>query len=100
MQLIRRHASLNQRGDTVVEVLMCIAVIGLILGGAFVLTNRSLQGPRAAQERLNGIKLVEAQFEQIKSLASSPTTAAALFSAPASFCINNNQQIKAAASTD
>jgi type II secretory pathway pseudopilin PulG len=91
MQL-RRFARLTERGDTVVEVLICIAVIGLLLGGAFVLTNRSLQGTRAAQERLNGIKIVEGQLEQIKSLAS--TDAAGLFSAPTNFCINSSQQIK------
>ena len=86
---------MTERGDTVVEVLICIAVIGLLLGGAFVLTNRSLQGTRAAQERLNGIKIVEGQLEQIKNFSS--TDAATLFSAPASFCINSSQQIKPAA---
>jgi len=88
---------LTQRGDTVVEVLICIAVIGLILGGAFVLTNRSLQGTRAAQERLNGIKLVEGQFEQMKSIAADTTKASTLFGAPASFCIDNNSLVKPAA---
>lgn len=78
---------LAERGDTVVEVLISIAVVSFILGGAFVLTNRSLQGTRQAQERLNGIKLVESQLEQLKNLAA--TNSSAIFgSAPPSFCIN------------
>ena len=59
---------LTERGDTIVEVLIAISVMSLLIGGAFVLTNRSLQGTRAAQERLNALKLVESQLEQLKKL--------------------------------
>lgn len=94
---MRRFKKLTERGDTIVEVLISISVISLILGGAYVLTNRSLQGTRAAQERLNGIKLVETQLEQIKNLAA--TNADAIFSSstPEPFCINNSGQVIAAA---
>ena len=93
MQLRRLH-QLTQRGDTIVEVLIAIAVISLILGGAFVLTNRSLQGTRAAQERLNAIKLVEGQLEQVKNL--SRTNNGAIFgsSTPASYCIDTSSTVQ------
>jgi type II secretory pathway pseudopilin PulG len=94
MQL-KRLKSLTERGDTIVEVLICIAVISLILAGAFVLTNHSLQGTRAAQERLNGIKLVESQLEQIKNLAGSNASAIFGGTVPASFCVNSSSQVKA-----
>jgi prepilin-type N-terminal cleavage/methylation domain-containing protein len=95
MQLRRLH-SLTQRGDTIVEVLIAIAVISMILGGAFILTNRSLQGTRAAQERLNAIKLVEGQLEQVKNL--SRTNHSAIFggTTPASFCIDTSSTVKSA----
>jgi prepilin-type N-terminal cleavage/methylation domain-containing protein len=79
----------SERGDTLVEVLIAIGVISLILGGAFVMTNRSLQGTRNAQERVNGVKLVEAQIEQIKGLAATDSDEIFGTSTPASFCISN-----------
>jgi type II secretory pathway pseudopilin PulG len=60
--------SLRQQGDTIVEVLISIAVVSLILGGAYVSTNRSLQATRDAQERGVAIKLAESQIEQLKNI--------------------------------
>jgi type II secretory pathway pseudopilin PulG len=85
---------MNQRGDTIVEVLVAIGVLSLILGGAFVLTNRSLQGTRASQERLNATKLVETQLEHIKNLAA--TDASQLTGAPANFCVNSSGAVRPA----
>ena len=47
MQLMRSR----QRGDTIVEVLIAIAVIGAVLGGAYVVVNNSANNNQAAQER-------------------------------------------------
>lgn len=82
---------LKERGDTIVEVLVAIGVTSLILGGAFVITNRSLQGTRQASERQNALKLVESQLEWIKSLSASD--APALFSAPMPACITSTGAI-------
>jgi prepilin-type N-terminal cleavage/methylation domain-containing protein len=88
---IARYLRRSERGDTLVEVLIAIAVISLILGGAFVMTNRSLQGTRDAQERVNATKLVEGQVERIKNIASS-TNSDTIFgtSVPASYCIDDS----------
>ena len=75
---------LNQRGDTIVEVLIAIAVVSMVLGGAYATTNQSLQASRSAQEQGVALKLVESQLEQLKALAA---TSGGLASAPASFCI-------------
>lgn len=80
----------DERGDTIVEVLIAIAIISLILGGAFILTNRSLKGTQSAQERLNAIKLVESQLEQVKNLAATDGDAVFGSSVPPSFCVNNS----------
>ena len=87
----------NQRGDTIVEVLISIAVISLILGGAYVSTNSSLQGTRAAQERSDALKVTESQLEAVKSMALSNPNA--LFGAPTAngttFCVSNNAIVSA-----
>lgn len=82
----------NERGDTIIEVLIAIAVVSLILGGAYVTTNNSLRAERGAQERTDATKLVEAQLESIKSIAS--TTPDAIFvTAPGNFCITPAQAV-------
>ena len=72
---IGQLAARRQRGDTLVEVLIAIAVVSLILGGAYVTTNRSLYATRAAQERGNALKLAESQIEQLKGIVASNPTA-------------------------
>lgn len=77
-------------GDTMVEVLIAIAVVSLILGGAYVTTNRSLLATRAAQERSIALKLAEGQLEQLKGIASDPARTKLIFgtTAPDPFCIS------------
>ncbi|HSX44027.1 MAG TPA: hypothetical protein VLE69_01900 [Candidatus Saccharimonadales bacterium] len=62
---------LSNRGDTIVEVLIAIVVVSMVLGAAFVLSNRSAKNTRQAQERGEALKYVESQIEQIK--ANKPT---------------------------
>ncbi len=83
-----RHLRANQRGDTIVEVLIAIAVISLVLGGAYVTTNRSLQATRAAQERVNALKLAESQMEQIKAMAANDPTVIFGSTTTSEFCIS------------
>ena len=76
-----------QRGDTIVEVLISIAVVSMVLAGAFVVTNRSLQATRSAQERSIALKLAESQLEQIKGIVSSQPALLFGGSVPNPFCI-------------
>ncbi|HTH72243.1 MAG TPA: prepilin-type N-terminal cleavage/methylation domain-containing protein [Candidatus Pristimantibacillus sp.] len=83
---VGRRKQSRERGDTLVEVLIAIAVVSLILGGAYTTTNRSLQATRASEERSVALKLAESQIEQIKGLvASAPST---IFLAASPFCIS------------
>ncbi|HEV7454322.1 MAG TPA: prepilin-type N-terminal cleavage/methylation domain-containing protein [Candidatus Saccharimonadales bacterium] len=86
MQRLNRYLK-NQRGDTIVEVLISITVISLILGGAYVTTNKSLLATRTAQERSNALKLAESQVEQLKGAIANSATAATIFSSTTPFCI-------------
>ena len=84
---IAKSRSLKERGDTIVEVLISIAVISTVMAGAFITTNHSLQGTRQAQERVNGLKLVESQIELIKAVASTNSNALYGAGAPTNYCI-------------
>ena len=57
---------IGNAGDTIVEVLIAIAVVSLVLGGAFTSTRRSSNTTRTAQEQGEALKLAESQVEQIK----------------------------------
>jgi type II secretory pathway pseudopilin PulG len=57
---------LDTRGDTIVEVLIAILVISVILTGAFVSARRSQAGIRQSQERVEALKVSEAQLEHIR----------------------------------
>lgn len=69
MKLIR---GMGQRGDTLVEVLICILIVSMILTGAYVTTNRSNLRVIDSQERSVALKLAQGQLEQIRQSAVSP----------------------------
>ena len=91
-----RPKVLGQRGDTIVEVLIAIAVVSLILGGAFVTTNKSLVATRTSEEQGNATKLTQGQIEFLKSIiASSPNT---IDTAPTNFCVTSASTVAASSS--
>ena len=57
----------NQIGDTIIEVLLAMSVIGLVLGAAFGIANRSVSIGQEAQERSEALKIAESQLELFKS---------------------------------
>ncbi len=56
----------QQRGDTIIEVLLAMSVIGVVLGSAFGIANRSVATGRDAQERSEALKIAETQLELLK----------------------------------
>jgi type II secretory pathway pseudopilin PulG len=91
----------RERGDTVVEVLIAVAVVAVVLGGAYVTTNRNLLAVRSSQERVNALKLAESQIEQIKGLAATDPeklfTTAGPNTSPNPFCIAKSSGLPVAA---
>lgn len=90
---LRGLQPLRERGDTITEVLIAIAVVSLVLGGAYVTANRSLQNTRDAEERSNALKVAEGQVEQLKYLSSANPAALFGASVPASFCISGGTSV-------
>lgn len=78
---------LGSRGDTIVEVLIAIAIIGMILGGALASANRSLQAERRAQERTEASRVAEQQLELLK-LSSQQSDS--IYTGVNDFCVDNN----------
>lgn len=65
-----------QAGDTIVEVLICIAILGGTLGGAYAIANQNTRINLGNQDRLSATKVAESQLELLKGYASqSPTRA-------------------------
>jgi prepilin-type N-terminal cleavage/methylation domain-containing protein len=73
---------LTNRGDTIVEVLVAIAIVSSVLAGAYASANRSSKVTRTAQERGEALKLAESQIEQVKIALDSGVTL------PTNFCFN------------
>ncbi len=83
----------TQRGDTIVEVMLSMAVIGMVLGFSYSTASRALRTGRFAQEQTEALKLAEGQIERLRHIASLPDTdRAAIFDSAAgktTFCLND-----------
>ncbi len=55
----------NQRGDTIIEVMIALSVLMVIIVGGYSIATRSLNGVRIAQERSEASKIAEGQLEAI-----------------------------------
>jgi prepilin-type N-terminal cleavage/methylation domain-containing protein len=56
----------GQRGDTIVEVLIAMAIISLVLTAAYVTSNRNTILIQSSQEREQAQRLVEGQIEMLR----------------------------------
>ncbi len=61
----------QQRGDTIMEVMICIAILGFVLAAAFALASRNQTSARQSQERSEALQLADSQLELLKTYAGS-----------------------------
>ena len=78
-------SKLTQRGDTIVEVLIAIAVASAILGGSYTIANKSSQQIRGAQERTEASKIAAGAVENLASTIAS-TSPLSVVSSGKLFC--------------
>jgi prepilin-type N-terminal cleavage/methylation domain-containing protein len=90
MQLKRYHRNLHQAGDTIVEVIIVLAIFGLALSICYATANRSLLNARQAQENSIATELAQSQIESLRSLASNSSGSNDIFTTSGLFCIVNN----------
>lgn len=80
----------TQAGNTIVEVLIALAIIGLVLAGAYATANRSVRITQQTQERTNATKIAEQQLESLRSIVvANGDDKSELFSTSETFCIND-----------
>ncbi len=65
---------LNQLGDTIVEVLLAVGIVGLAIVTAYGVASLSLKQGRQAQERSEALKIAESQIEHLKALSTKGNT--------------------------
>lgn len=70
---MKRLIKLGSRGDTIIEVLLAIAVMSMVLSVSYGLANRSSQSNRQAQERAEAQKIGEEQLELLRGYINEDT---------------------------
>ncbi len=89
--IIKRKGAMKQRGDTIIEVLLAMTVIGLILATSFGIANRAMRTGRAAQERNEALKAAETQLELTKAYLKDGANNITTFTGAGNpFCIDVN----------
>lgn len=81
---------LKQNGDTIVEVLIVVAVIGLVIALGYNLATSSLNGVRVSQERAEATKIAESQVELLRYKLNQGDSVHNI----TNFCIDNTPSIK------
>lgn len=72
MQLKRhRWLALQNRGDTIVEVLIVIIILSMVLASAYAVGTRTQKVNQQTQEHTQALKLAEGQLENIKAAPTS-----------------------------
>ncbi len=60
----------NQSGETIVEVLISLSILGLVLGAGYASASDSIQTAQDTQERIEASQLARGMIESIKYMAS------------------------------
>src|SRR3546814_280642 len=66
MKFIKRFSK-NKAGDTIIEVTIAMAVLGLVLGSAVALANRNSRSLQDTQDRTVGLRYSQSQLEYLQS---------------------------------
>lgn len=77
----------SQKGDTIVEVLIAMAVVSSVLGLSYGAMNRNLLIIRDAQERTEATKLAQGQIEALRQIATLPPV-------NTNFCIKSDSSVQ------
>lgn len=90
-----RYKNINQSGDTIVEVLISLAVISSVLVGAFIVSQKSTQAVQSSQEHAEMTQILQGQIELVRAnaLTQSNDSAGVFGSGSTYFCVNSAQAI-------
>ena len=65
--MLKRLKTLKEKGDTIVEVLFAVVVIGIVLTGAYAVVTHSIIDEQDAQEHSYALGLIQSQIEQLRA---------------------------------
>lgn len=87
----------SQNGDTIVEVLIAMAVISAVLGTSYAIVNRNTKSYQQVNEHSEALKLSERQLEKLRQIAvgTDASKKAAVFSGATPFCIDDVLHVNA-----
>ena len=92
-------STINQRGDTLIEVLICILIVTVILTGAYVTTHKSSEGVRNSQEHSEALKIVQSQLEEVRQNAGI-TSGSTVFAFTPPFCMVDGKTVSSVIAPD
>lgn len=85
----------KQRGETIVEVMLCVVLLGFTISSSFVIARRNLYTGQAASERVQVLAKIESQIERLKYMATLSTASSSdgVFGQDRAFCITKEMKI-------
>ena len=79
----------NQSGETIIEVLIALMILGLVIGSSISLANKSLRGQQTAQERTEASNVAQSVIEVINMYARKDTAGTtAVFDTSGTKCVS------------
>lgn len=83
----------HQSGDTIIEVLIAIAVSASVIALVYATMNKNALITRSNQERIEAVRLAQSQVESLRLRTSDSNSAASLPSATG-FCLTNDTVVQ------
>lgn len=89
-----RLKRLNQRGDTIVEVMLVLAIVGLAVGISFATADSSLSQVTASSQNTQSTALLQQQIERLRSLVANPSTSPNyIFRTSGYYCVDASDNV-------
>ena len=80
----------NQSGDTIVEVVIAIAIIATVLVGAFAVSNRSQTATRDSEEHSEALQFLQGQIKLLRAASQAGFFSGNNLTAASVFCLSTN----------
>lgn len=91
---MNRRFFANQAGETIVEVLVALAALGLVLSSSAVIVSRSMQTMQTVDEQSMALGIAQGQIERVKQYVSANpaalTTSGSSIRTMAGFCMSDD----------
>ena len=86
--MLKKLKLVGSGGDTIVEVMVVLAVLGLAIGIAYATANGSLAATSGAQENSQATEVLQSQIEALRYMSDNPDPSNNIFQ-PGPYCITS-----------